>query len=558
MKVRNKSNTVGGRVGLTLFGLVFGSFGLFMALMAGREGLADRATLRWQPTPCTVEESRVVDEGAGYRFQITYRYAHGTASFTGTRQNLKGNPTFQDVATGQRLLQTYAAGKPATCYVNPAAPAESVLQRKESLLAFIGPILFCSIFVFIGYGLAIGAWVSGWRAKNESVTGGPRTPVSAQAKGQWGLVLFGAIFLLAGLGITYGTFILPLQRILAARNWAPVEAVVTKSAVREHRGDDSTTYSVYIAYRYTFHDRTYQGDRYRFASGSSSGHAAKQRIVAAHPAGRAITVYVDPASPEESVIQRDAGGALYLGLLPLLFALVGAVILFFGIRAARCPPGTVTQHARAAPGGGGKPARAFKRSSGHAGRILGMLFFALFWNGIVSVFLWQCVQEWQQGRKPIFLSIFLVPFVLVGTGVIVAFFYQVLRAFNPTIILDCPAQPLFPGSTAQLRFHGRGNLQRLSRLMITLQGTEHATYQRGTKSVTDTYVFHTEKLLDVNNPMQMAQGWVRLVLPPDAMHSFQSTHNRIVWSITIAGTIPHWPDLKETYDLNVLPREGGA
>ncbi len=550
------TNSVGGRIAMTVFGLLFGSFGLFIAFHAARDGLAERATRQWQPTPCTIEKTGIVDDGDGYQLQLAYQYAYLERAYAGTRRTLKGGLNFDDVATGQRLLSRYRAGATATCYVNPAAPEQAVLERGGSWLAVIGPVLFCSVFVLVGYGLVVGAWVGGRRNVGEEATGGRRTPVTARANRVALPILFGVVFLAIGLGVTYGTFVRPLQRQVEARDWVPVEAVVTKSAVRVHSGDDTTTYSVYIAYRYDFNGQAWQGDRYRFTSGSSSGRFAKQQVVSAHPVGRKITVYVDPADPAESVILRDAGRALYLGLIPLIFALVGAAALVFAIRSARRQRSAgVTDHGRAAPMALRRPTQSFTRASGHAKRIVGMLAAALFWNGIVSVFLHECVSQWQRGGHPVFLSLFLVPFVLIGAGLVGGFIYQILRVFNPRVALERPNCTLAPGVITQLGFRGTGNLRRLARLAITVHGHEHATYQRGTNSVTDTHEFFAETLLDSRDPMLMEQGSVRLALPTDAMHSFKSAHNRIAWTITVAGQVPHWPDLAETYELNIRPRE---
>ena len=59
--------------------------------------------------------------------------------------------------------------------------------------------------------------------------------------------------------------------------------------MRSHEGDDSTTYSVDIVYRYEVGGRTYRGNRYDFLGGSSSGYEAKQRVVDAHPVGATVT-----------------------------------------------------------------------------------------------------------------------------------------------------------------------------------------------------------------------------------------------------------------------------
>lgn len=554
-RVNKRTTSVGGRIAMTVFGLLFGSFGLFIAFHAARDGLAQRATLQWQPTPCTVEDARVVDDGDRYRLELAYRYAFGERAYVGARRTLQGGLTFDDVATGQRLLARYRVGETATCYVNSASPEQSVLERNGTWLAVAGPVLFCGVFVLIGYGMAIGAWMGRRRNGSEEATDGRHTPVTARTNRAAVPFLFGGVFLAIGLGVTYGTFVRPLLRQIKARGWRPVEAVVTKSAVRVHSGED-TTYSVYIAYRYEIDGRTWLGDRYRFSSGSSSGRSAKQQIVSAHPVGHKITIYVDPNDPAASVIMRDAGRALYLGLIPLVFALVGAAVLVFGIRVARGQTrGRVTPYARATPMAHGPRAQTFTHTGGHAKRILGLLAAALFWNGIVSVFLRECARQWQRGGHPVFLSIFLIPFVLVGVGLVGGVIYQILRVFNPKVMLERPSCVLAPGVSTQVSFRGTGNLRRLAHLTITLRGCEHATYQRGTTSVTDTHEFFAETLLDVRDPMLMEQGSVRLALPSDAMHSFKSAHNRIVWSIAIKGEVPHWPDLAETCELDVRPRE---
>jgi hypothetical protein len=55
------------------------------------------------------------------------------------------------------------------------------------------------------------------------------------------------------------------------------------------------------------------------------------------------------------------------------------------------------------------------------------------------------------------------------------------------------------------------------------------------------------------DPLAMTQGRVTLSVPADSMHSFRADHNRIVWSIMVHGDVPRWPDVKETYDVTVVP-----
>jgi hypothetical protein len=65
------------------------------------------------------------------------------------------------------------------------------------------------------------------------------------------------------------------------------------------------------------------------------------------------------------------------------------------------------------------------------GAFFGLTLVALFWNGIVSVFLWQVVASWRQGQPNGCLTAFLIPFVLVGLGLIYAVGRQFLVLFNP-------------------------------------------------------------------------------------------------------------------------------
>ncbi len=37
------------------------------------------------------------------------------------------------------------------------------------------------------------------------------------------------------------------------------------------------------------------------------------------------------------------------------------------------------------------------------------------------------------------------------------------------------------------------------------------------------------------------------------MHSFASDHNAVVWAIHVHGEIPRWPDVNETFEIEVRP-----
>jgi hypothetical protein len=545
----------GGRIGVVLFGLFFGTMGLVFMLVPLQGALQQRRMQAWTPTRCVIEAAEVNDVRDEYEFVVRYAYDYAGRRYTGDRYRGQGGERFEDVATKRRLLSQYKVGAETQCYVDPGNPSRAMLVRAGSILPYLGGALFASIFVLIGYGMVVAA-CRPRKAGPVSATGGS----SAGRNGLRGAVLFCSLFIAIGSVVPYFTFVRPYLRQEAAKAWTPVEATVEKSMVKSHSGDDSTTYSVYIAYRYTFGGETHEGDRYNFAGGSSSGRGAKEAVVQRHPVGSTVTVYVDPDAPHESVILRNAGAALYLGLIPVVFAVFGVLFLVLVRRqTARAVPGAATSGAFAATKRRQRPsAPAVKRAGSRAGRFFGITFAALFWNGIVSVFLFHVAHEWQRGHRPIFLTLFLVPFVLIGVALIWGIVYEFLRLFNPRFELEAPPTALVPGASAHCGFHVIGNVRKLVDLKVWLVGREEATYQRGTNSCTDKHEFLKRLVFETQDFRRMELGTLDIAIPEGAMHSFTATHNKIVWSLKVEGGIPRWPDLAEEFIVNVVPKEERA
>ena len=551
---------IASRIGMTFFGLVFGSIGLFVMVMAVRSGLEGRARQTWIPVACEVDRVEVHSTDDGYRLGIGYRYIYDDTVYRS--EKFGSGSTFDDVATRQHMLQTYAQGSQHTCYVDPVSPRNAVLHRGSgSIWIIIGPAAFCSIFVLIGYGMVLFSWLpKRQRAATAFAKKSATSGASSARSGKIAGALFSLLFIAIGVGVTNFTFVKPLKLQQQAERWMAVDATVLDSNVREHRGDDSTTYSVYIAYEYEYRGRTWQGDRFRFTSGSSSGRSGKAQVVRQFPKGHRFQVFIDPEQPWESVVQRNAGTTLYFGLLPLIFSVAGFAILIVVLKGKT---GTRRRRRRARKSKSfqsdttdpSELETVFKPSSGHAGRILGVACFAVFWNGIVSVFVVDVVKEWLGGAKPVGTTLFMSIFVAVGIGLIVALVYNILRVFNPRIEIQSPPCILAPGVAEDIRFRIAGNVQRLRRLTVMLVGEEQATYTRGTDTRTDTESFFSALLFEDADSRINRKGSFCLSIPVDAMHSFESAHNKIIWSLKVHGDVPKWPDVEETYTLNIVPKE---
>ncbi len=187
------------------------------------------------------------------------------------------------------------------------------------------------------------------------------------------------------------------------------------------------------------------------------------------------------------------------------------------------------------------------------GKLIGTIFIAAFWNGIVSVFLWQIVLSFRRGDPEWFLCLFMTPFVLVGLGLLAGVIYFLLALANPRPCLTIsPSAPLL-GARLRVEWIFKGRYKRMTRLKIVVEGHEKATYQRGTDSHTDREAFASFVVTDSPSIWEFAQGAGEIEIPADTMHSFASDHNAVVWAIHVHGEIPRWPDVNETFEIEVRP-----
>ncbi|MEM7625750.1 MAG: hypothetical protein AAF333_08980 [Planctomycetota bacterium] len=178
---------------------------------------------------------------------------------------------------------------------------------------------------------------------------------------------------------------------------------------------------------------------------------------------------------------------------------------------------------------------------------------ALFWNGIVSVFLVQVFG----GNAPWFLGLFMIPFVLVGLGLLLAVVYTLLALSNPVMELTFEPRVVALGQPLRLDWSLSGKAERIQKLTVTVEGLERATYIRGTDTITDEHTFFEHTLyeaesLDPRNPMAR-EHTATLDLPAGTMHSLDAPNNKIVWRVKVHGDIPRWPDVKDEYEFAVVP-----
>ncbi len=362
------------------------------------------------------------------------------------------------------------------------------------------------------------------------------------------LILFGGVFLLVGLGVMAFGSAIPMYKVTRATQWVETPCTIVSSTVESHSSDDGTTYSIEIAYQYTFDGQSYSSDQYDFLDMSSSGRSRKEAVVAKYPAGSERVCYVNPSSPDESVINRGLQWSyFFIGAFGSIFALVGGAIIWGSARSGKSDRGKLKSEWRAEDGPVDNAAPVVMQPGGaRIGAFVLITIFALIWNGIVGAVI-------LNGDAKGMEALFLVPFVLVGIGVIAAAIYALLGVFNPSFIVTItPGRP-YPGQTVTVEWRCNGAVRRIKKLTLSIRGQETATYRRGTDTVTDKATFSESVLLETNDPQDMLEGSHEFSLPITTMHSFEAPNNKIIWDIQVEGEIPRWPDVKDEYVFTVIP-----
>jgi len=433
------------------------------------------------------------------------------------------------------------------------------------------------------FGKESGDWSQRLRDKRDAKRRKPG--VTKRAKrgkaGTIGAVLLLSIFLFAGLGFGWFMFAKPGLVLLDAQDWPSVPATVTSSQLDSHTDSEgSTTYKLKISFAYEYQGRRYTAYTYDAFSGmSSSGYKNKKKIIDRHPVGRHATAYVNPKDPGVALLYRGWSHNIWFAAIPLLSVLIGGGGLI-GMLWSRGGDSWATKHAkrsdRVGPRAQDEWLPGFARSDERDGAIDGQarsdtntvspersrwgklgftVFFALIWNTVVAIAVVSMLKGGVSSNKMPLL--FMIPFVLIGVGALIAVVYMLLAMSNPVVRMHFDPRVMTWGEPLRVAWSIDGRAGRFDRLTVTVEGAERATYTRGTDRITDEHVFfdHTlydARAMDPRDPLAR-EGEAELDLPAGAMHSLDAGHNKIVWRIKVKGEIPRWPDVKDEYEFAVVP-----
>lgn len=150
-----------GRLWLTAMGLFLAAAGTVFTGVLWRAYERAAETRAWTEVPCTVVSSRIdskrpsPNSNITHRVEIRYRYEFDGKPFTGSRIKKVDIPTTHEERARSRQ-ERFPTGLETTCFVNPEAPDEVVLQHTTK--AALYSIWFPLLFVVGGLGMAWTAW----------------------------------------------------------------------------------------------------------------------------------------------------------------------------------------------------------------------------------------------------------------------------------------------------------------------------------------------------------------------------------------------------------------
>lgn len=561
--------SIGLRLFLTLFFGAFAAFGTYMVIEVYRDAASKARTSGWVATPCFILDSKAeINEQAdldnadeAYSYHVSYEYGFGnTKNHRGSiyKVGFGGADSYEDVAA---LADRYPPESDASCYVNPSRPTEAVLARHSILVYAL--VLFPILFAVIGFGGLIGAWSFGWSTPAPSTAAGSAADdedgsITQKAKGGgWGalgIAAFFSIFFFIGAAFLY-SMVGSWPKMIASSSWPSVQCTILNSRIFTHEGDDSDTYSIDVFYEYEVNGIPYRASRYSWVGGSSSSHKHYRDLKKKFSKGSKHPCYVNPDDPREACLSPGWSNMAWIALVPLIFMLVGGGGMFFAVTHwARARHGTITPIGRPKS----RATRAadlswlpdladragpceLKPQKSPLAKFIGAAFVAILWNGIAGA-IWWFTGHW-----------FLLLFLAFGLIIVAVAVHAGLAMFNaqPHLVIADPSIPL--GGRLELDWQLIGNVNAIRNWRIWIEAVEEASYTRGTDTITDNHTIHEVTLLETEDTREMTGGHLETSIPEHLMHSFEATHNKVVWTLKVHGDIRFWPDIQESFPITIVP-----
>jgi hypothetical protein len=180
------------------------------------------------------------------------------------------------------------------------------------------------------------------------------------------------------------------------------------------------------------------------------------------------------------------------------------------------------------------------------------------WNTLVAMFIVQVIQMPSDDRAKWLLMWLMVPFASAGIWTLYELARQVLLNIAVgTTRVEISTHPLRPGGIYRAFVSQTGRLH-VRWLQAQLVCEEQAIHQQGTdtrRAVCRVYraTLFSRRKFDIT-PREPFEAEFDVAVPDSAMHSFVSSHNAVIWSLTVRGRMARWGDFERRFPIYVYPK----
>ena len=186
-----------------------------------------------------------------------------------------------------------------------------------------------------------------------------------------------------------------------------------------------------------------------------------------------------------------------------------------------------------------------------------ILLLCVAWGVLCIAFVSVALGGFLDRRPDWILTGFILPFVLVWIGLFLYFFRNLQRAtsVSPTL-MEINDALLHPGQTTKALLIQMGG-HYIFKLDVNLVCEEEAVFSCGTDIRSEKMVVFRSNLLsekDFNIVVdEQFEKSFEFTIPQNAMHSFDSPHNRILWRLEVCGEVENHPPFTRSFVLVVNP-----
>ena len=568
--MKSSSLSIAERIVRTLFGLAFCAFPIFILSLLARSSFRERdVRLNWVPTPCVIVDSEIRDAPNGsYSLTVRYRYETGGKTYVSTGYSPDNDHhTFDSVSERAPLLATYEKGASATCFVNPADPAQAVLHSRDGNDSPWAPailILFLIPFIIVGLAVAASAWWPRRRrdAKDASpvpsVSSGTAEPVSRPSALAVAVpIVFCAVFIAIGGGLmSFG--LRQRARAQASRDWPVAEGVIERIEVKREWQNGGKgrhgrwLYSPYVVYAYEVNGSRRVNDRLAFIKTSSSKQGPAVRYVEEHPVGSRVGVRYNLADPADSVL--DAPDAPRSGSMDdWLLIGAGAVFAMFGI-------GFLIVILTSPPEGKGRNpvfgAGGVLQRKNRGGDLVQMIVFTTMWCSLSTLLCMAFFSDtsWPPKGEDWIPTIILSVFACIGIGLFVRLQWTILnRILSGGLHLEirCPRGFVARGGETDFTYRLVGRVENVASLVVHIVAKRKIHVRHQGENRIESRETYRREVLHAATPHEIGQGFFRVELPDDAPPSGRDGDGIVTWALTVSGKRRGGGEFHDTYPVEV-------